>query len=55
MYLYLVRKNASKSVLVDAEQTMAEVQADVHSVVQEFIAAQVPNKALISEVNSQTP
>ena len=55
MYLYLVRKNASKSVLVDAEQTMAEVQADVHNVVQEFIAAQVPNKALISEVNSQTP
>lgn len=53
MYLHLVRENTSKSVLVDAEQTMTEVQADVQKVVQEFIEAQLSNKAMVSEINPQ--
>lgn len=40
MYLKLVRTNASKSVLINAEQAMAKVQADVQSVVEQFIETQ---------------
>ena len=53
MYLHLVRENTSKSVLIDAEQAMTEVQANVQCVVQKFIEAQVSNKTTVSEVHSQ--
>ena len=53
MYLQLVRTNASKSVLINAEQAMAKVQADVQSVVEQFITTQTIHNA--AEPHSTTP
>lgn len=45
MYLHLVQAHAAKSVLINAEQTIEEVQAEVQTVLQRFIDSSVTGNA----------